>query len=101
MATKEQQESWKDMGPEDQQKGMEEWMAWADQHKDAWGDIGNPVGANKKVTKEGMESVQNEVCGYSLLKADSAEAASEILKGCPHLNEDNSWIDLMEVVEMV
>lgn len=100
MATKEQQAKWKNANLEDQEKGMAEWMAWADQHKANWVDIGNPVGANLKITKAGVEAAQNEVCGYSLLKAENAEAATEILKGCPHFDEDNTWIDMMEVVEM-
>ena len=100
MASVEQQAEWKKSSPEDQKKGMDEWMAWANNHKDAWIDMGNPVGGNHKIDAGGVSQSQNEVCGYSIVQAESAEAAAAIFEGSPHVTQPNAWVDLMPVVEM-
>ena len=100
MASPEQQQVWKDTSPEDQKKGMDVWVAWANGHKDAFVDMGDPTGKNQHIDAHGVADKGNEVCGYSIVQAPSAEAAAAIFEGSPHVNEPNAWVDLMPIVEM-
>ena len=99
MATVEQQARWKESSPEDQEKDMAEWMEWMNAQGDVWVDEGNPVGKNQRVTDTATDS-QNEVCGYSIVQAESAEAAAAIFAGSPHCQQPNCWVDLMPITQM-
>lgn len=100
MATVEQQAEWKNTSPEDQEKEMGAWMEWMNAHQDSWVDMGNPVGKNQRVTTDGSGDSQNEVCGYSIVQAGSAEAAAALFTNSPHANQPNCWVDLMPIVDM-
>ena len=69
--------------PEEQAKQMEAWGAWFGQLGAAVVDGGNPCGASKTVSASGIRDGAAGVGGYSLLKADSLDAAAAMAKGCP------------------
>lgn len=85
---------------EEKQKEMEEWMRWMEAHKDSFADEGNPSGGNHRVTKDGASPMPNEVGGYSIVKAESHEAACAIFADSPHLNEPGAYVEVMEITEM-
>jgi hypothetical protein len=67
---------------------MAAWGAWYQNLGAAVVDGGNPVGhartiANSGATSEGGGA--NPVTGYSIIKADSLDAAVALAKGCPIL----------------
>lgn len=93
-------EEWAKSLPEDQKKGMDEWVAWGEEHKNAIVDFGNPAGKNKRVTKDGATDTRNEVGGYSILQAESHEEATKIVATNPHLKTDGAYTEVMEIVEM-
>ena len=72
---------------EEQASVMAAWGAWFEQLGSAVVDGGNPMsGERKTVANDG--SVSNgapEASGYSILEADSLDAATEMAKGCPVL----------------
>ncbi len=84
-ATPAAMESMKDATPEDMQKGMEPWMAWAAKCGDSLLDIGSPLGPARKVNSAGGSPADTSVVGYSLLEAESMEAAQALLEGHPHV----------------
>jgi len=86
--------------PEDRKKGMDDWTAWAGKHKDIITDMGNPIGKNMRVTKSGAAAVRNEVCGYSMLSADSHEEAAAIFADCPHFGLKGAYVEVMECMSM-
>ena len=51
--------------PEEMQKGMEPWMAWAERCGDSLVDMGAPLGGGQKLTKSGSTPSDKEVTGYS------------------------------------
>ena len=72
--------------PEEAQKGMEEWMVWAEKCGDKLVDMGKPLANGVKLDPEGgSEQSSRQVCGYSILQAESLEEASGLLKDHPHL----------------
>ena len=72
---------------EEGKKVMDAWMGWFGKLGDSVVDGGNPIGASKSVSTGGMVSdgAASGITGYSVLKADSLDAAAELAKGCPHL----------------
>ena len=71
---------------EDMKEGMEAWMVWAKKCGDKLLDFGTPLGNGQKLIPGGNSvSSERQVCGYSILQADSLEEAGELLKDHPHL----------------
>lgn len=78
---------------EEQAKGMKEWTDWFAQLGPAVKDGGNPfTGPAKTVSSDG--SIGNEKgehhTGYSILTADSLDAAVDLAKGSPILRGGGS-----------
>ena len=71
--------------PEEMQKGMEPWMAWAGKCGDGLLDLGTPLGNGQRVVPGGCSASTKDVTGYSILLAESMEAARKMLEGHPHL----------------
>jgi hypothetical protein len=83
----------------EQKDEVEKWKKWMDSHDSNFLDQGNPVGKNTRIKAGGGMSVSNEVGGYSIIAADSMDAAVELLQGSPHLEFPDSYIEVMEIVE--
>jgi hypothetical protein len=82
------------MSPDEMQKNMQKWGEWIGQAlQKGWmtdpGDALLPEGRvvnSKKVVTDGPFVESKEIVGgYSIVKADSIEAAAEYAKGCPGL----------------
>ncbi len=72
--------------PEEQAKGMELWMQWAQKCGDKLVDIGSPLMNGQKLNPDGKSEGSNKnVVGYSVLQAENIEEAKALLKGHPHL----------------
>jgi hypothetical protein len=67
-----------------QQEGMAAWEAWAAQHHAAIVGMGGPLGKTKKVTARGVEDTSNELTAYTIVRADSHEAAARLFEKHPH-----------------
>jgi len=85
--------------PEAMKKSMDEWKEWAKSHREIV-DLGGPVGKNLRVKRDAVSKIGNDVGGYSLVEAESQEAAAEVIKGSPHFGLPGFYVDVMEVVEM-
>lgn len=84
--------------PEQMKAGMNAWMTWMNDHKKSLADMGAPLGKTKRVTAAGVSSVKNEVTGYTIVEADSDEAAAKLLVGHPHLSVPGAYIDVLAVM---
>lgn len=75
-------------GEEAQAKEMAAWGAWFEQLGGAVVDGGNPVGQAKTLTSPSASTDgggANPITGYSVLQADSLQAAVKLAQGCPIL----------------
>ena len=97
-ASPEQFKRWGGMSPEEQKKGMEMWNKWMADHKDVIVD-GGPLNKVKQVTKEGITDAHNDIGAYSIVKAESLEAAAEIFKDSPHFHRSTGTIEVMDMPE--
>jgi len=67
-----------------QQEGIAAWKAWAEKHQAAIVGMGGPLGKTKKVTQRGLEDVGNEMTAYTVIRAESHEAAAKLFENHPH-----------------
>lgn len=86
--------------PEAQEAAMAAWGAWFGTIGAAISDMGAPFGASTAVTSDGSQvATSTGASGYSILTADSLEAAADLAKGCPIL-ADGGDVEVFETHEM-
>lgn len=85
--------------PEEERKAMEEkmksdWAAWMEKHG---ASIKETRGASKtkRVTSDGIADARNDVMMFSLVEAESPEAAAKMFEGHPHLAIPQATIEIM------
>ncbi len=86
--------------PEEGAKLMEKWGAWLGGLGDAVVNPGTPLGKSKIVSSNGVsdDGGSNALTGYSIVEADSMDAALEMAKACPFL--EIGTLEVAEVMEM-
>ena len=87
--------------PEEGAELMARWKAWVDGLGDAMVNPGTPLGKSKTVSSSGVtdDGGSNPLNGFSIVDADSMDAALEIAKGCPFLETDGT-IEVAEAMQM-
>ena len=87
--------------PEEGEKVMAQWNAWFGDMGDAVVEPGNPVGLSKTVSATGItnDGGSNPLSGFSIVQADTIEAACEMAKACPIVGDGGS-IEVAEIMEM-
>jgi hypothetical protein len=68
----------------EQQAVMAAWTGWFQSLGQAVADPGNPFGPSRAVGSVG-DGGPSRLTGYSILTADSLDAAADLAKGCPVL----------------
>ena len=73
-------------------KVMEAWGAWFGGLGDRVVDGGNPFGPSASVSSSGAvsNSASSGLSGYSIIKADDMQGATQSAKGCPILSSGGS-----------
>lgn len=80
-------------------KGMDAWKAWADKHAAATVDGGGPLGKTKRVTKDGIADVRNNLAAYTVVEAESQEAAAKMFLDHPHFTIfPGDGVEIMEIL---
>ena len=78
---------------------MQEWMSWAGRVGAALVDMGSPLGTVATEGPAGDTGVG--IRGYSILEADSPEAARKLIDGHPHLSASGgSFIEIVEFLPL-
>ena len=67
-----------------EQKGIAAWKAWMEQHEAAVVGAGGPLGRTKRVSGTGIEDVANEMGAFTVVRAESHEAAARLFENHPH-----------------
>lgn len=86
--------------PEAGAKGRAKFQSWVMGLGDAVVNPGTPLGMSKTVGASGAvrEGGANRLTGFSIVKANSLDAAVEMARGCPFL--EMGAIEVAEVMEM-
>ncbi len=90
--------------PESPEAGAElmaKWNAWLGGLGDAVVNPGTPLGKSKTVSSSGVsdDGGSNPLSGFSIMQADSMDAALEMAKECPFLEIDGT-IEVAEAMKM-
>jgi hypothetical protein len=67
-----------------QQAGIAGWKAWAEKHQAAIVAMGGPLGKTKKISERGIQDISNEIGAFTVVRADSHEAAAKLFENHPH-----------------
>ena len=82
-----------------EKKGMDAWMKWGRDHDKSIVDNGGPLGKTKRVTKDGVADIRNKMAGYTVVKAESHEAAAKLFLNHPHFTIfPGDGVEIMEVL---
>jgi hypothetical protein len=89
----------KESTPKQQEKGMQAWLKWMNKHKKSLVDGGAPLGKTKRVDAKGAANAKNEIGGYSIVQAQSHDAAAKMFgKDHPHLQIPGAWLEIVEIL---
>ncbi len=66
------------------QQGMAAWKAWVEQHQAAIVGMGGPLGKTKRASAQGVDDTHNALTAYTVVRADSHEAAARLFENHPH-----------------
>jgi len=69
-----------------EQQGMAAWKAWVEKHHAAIVTMGGPLGKTKKASQRGIDDVSNELAAFTVVRADSHEAAAKLFDKHPHFS---------------
>lgn len=77
-----------------EEKMQSEWNAWA---KGVGSQLIETRGAGKtkRVTLSGVEDIKNNIMLYSVVEAESHDAAAKLFEGHPHLQIPGGTIEIM------
>lgn len=65
-------------------EGIAAWKAWAEKHHATIVAMGGPLGKTKRVTQRGVNDTSNELGGFTVVRAESHEAAAQLFEKHPH-----------------
>ena len=67
-----------------EREGMAAWKAWVQKHQGAIVAMGGPLGKTKKITQRGIEDISNDLGAFTVVRAESNEAAAKLFENHPH-----------------
>ncbi len=67
-----------------EREGIAAWKGWVERHQNAIIDMGGPLGKTKKVTQRGIDDTSNDLGAFTVVRAESHEAAAKLFEGHPH-----------------
>jgi len=82
----------------EREAAMAAWGAWFGGLGEAIVDPGNPFGPSTSVGGDGVAA--SALNGYSVIKADSIDAAAGLVDGCPVLAQGGS-VDVYETIPVM
>lgn len=77
-------------------KMREEWDTWMAAHASMIKET-NAGGQTKRVTKDGVSDTKNDIMLYSIIEAESHEAAANAFVGHPHFTIPEASIEIMAI----
>lgn len=80
-------------------EGMAAWMKWGEDHAGDIVENGGPLGKTKRVDGEGIADTRNGLAGYTVVRAETHEAAAKLFENHPHFAIfPGEAVEIMEVL---
>jgi hypothetical protein len=86
--------------PQQAQAGMDAWNAWAEKNGDSIVDLGAPLGSSTHLEPNAVSPGSTQATGFSIVQADSLDAAAKMLEDHPHFHTPGGTIDILEFLAM-
>jgi hypothetical protein len=67
-----------------EREGIAAWRAWMEKHQADVVVMGGPLGKTKRVSGQGVEDVSNAMGAFTVVRAESHEAAAKLFENHPH-----------------
>ena len=84
---------------EAEQAGMQAWMKWGETHAQAVTEHGGPLGKTLRVSADGIADVSNNLAGFTIVEAESQDAAAKMFLNHPHFTIfPGDAIEIMEIL---
>jgi hypothetical protein len=64
--------------------GIAAWHKWVTDHAASIVEMGSPVGKTKRIAATGIADVTNNLTGYTVVQAETFQAAAELFLDHPH-----------------
>src|SRR5438477_6273582 len=64
--------------------GIAAWKAWVEKHQGSIAEMGGPLGKTKRVDPAGIADISNEMGAFTVVRAESHEAAAKMFENHPH-----------------
>lgn len=94
-------EAWAKTDPQvrqaEEKKMQAEWGAWMAAHQESFSGPTAGIGKTKRVTKDGVVDTKNDLMLYSIVEAESHEAAAALFENHPHFGIPDGSIDVMPI----
>lgn len=65
-------------------QGVAAWRSWVEQRQPDIIEMGSPLGKTKSVSPQGIADIRNAMTAYTVVRADSHEAAAKLFENHPH-----------------
>ena len=66
------------------QQGIALWGAWVEKHRASIVTMGGPLGKTSKISANGIEDIGNAMTAFTVVQAESREAAAKLFQNHPH-----------------
>jgi phosphoketolase len=84
-----------------EQEGIAAWKAWVEKHHAAIVSMGGPLGKTKKVAQRGIDDTSNHMAAFTVVRADSHEAAAKLFDKHPHFSIfPGDSVEIMPILEI-
>lgn len=80
-------------------KGIAAWKQWASDNAAAIVEMGGPLSRTKLVAKGGVSDIRNNLAAFTIVQAESQEAAARLFLDHPHFTIfPGEGVEVMEVL---
>jgi hypothetical protein len=80
-------------------QGIAAWKKWASDNASAIVELGGPLSRTKLVSKAGISDIRNNLGAFSVVQAESQEAAAKLFLGHPHFTLfPGEGVEVMEIL---
>jgi hypothetical protein len=83
---------------EKEREGVAAWKMWMEKHHAAVVGASGPLGKTKKITERGIEDVSNEMGAFTVVRAESHEAAAKLFEEHPFTIFPGESVEVMPVL---
>ena len=82
-----------------QSAGITAWKKWASENGPSILEMGGPLSRTKLVSKSGVSDIRNDLAAFTVVQAESQEAAARLFLNHPHFTLfPGEGVEVMEVL---